>query len=348
MTAPAETDLPLLQVEHLRTAFTVEGAQLVAVDDVSFTLSAGRTLAIVGESGSGKTVLTRTIMQLLPRTGVQTSGRVFLTGRDMCQLDEKALRQIWGRHIALILQDPMSSLTPTLTIGSQIAESLQQHLNMSRLVARARAVDLLESVGIPAPRSALDRYPHQLSGGLRQRVCIAIAMACGPALLLADEPTTALDVTVQAQILDLLAAQQSERQMAMILITHDLAIVAGRADHTIVMYAGRIVEQGPTRRIFAAPRMPYTRGLLDCIPRLSDPSHTPLAAIPGRPPDLLRLGHGCPFAPRCARVHDRCHRDAPPLVSDGGGHWYACWYPIPDERGSANGSPEPTDRNTVS
>jgi len=348
VTTPADTDLPLLQVERLRTAFTVEGAQLVAVDDVSFTLSAGRTLAIVGESGSGKTVLTRTIMQLLPRTGVQTSGRVFLSGRDMCQLDEKALRQVWGRHIALILQDPMSSLTPTLTIGTQIAESLQQHLNMSRTMARTRSVELLESVGIPAPRSALDRYPHQLSGGLRQRVCIAIAMACGPALLLADEPTTALDVTVQAQILNLLAAQQSERQMAMILITHDLAIVAGRADHTIVMYAGRIVEQGPTRRIFAAPRMPYTRGLLDCIPRLSDPSHTPLAAIPGRPPDLLRLGAGCPFAPRCARVRDRCHREAPPLITDGGGHWYACWYPIPDERGSANGSPEPTDRNTVS
>jgi oligopeptide/dipeptide ABC transporter ATP-binding protein len=335
--APAELDGPLLQVEHLRTSFSVQGARLVAVDDVSFTLGAGRTLAIVGESGSGKTVLTRTIMQLLPRAGVQTSGRVVFDGRDMCELDEKQLRQVWGRHIALILQDPMSSLTPTLTIGTQIAESLQKHLNMSRKDARARSVELLESVGIPAPGAALALYPHQLSGGLRQRVCIAIAMACGPALLLADEPTTALDVTVQAQILNLLAAQQTERQMAMILITHDLAIVAGRADYTIVMYAGRIVEQGPTRRIFAAPRMPYTRSLLDCIPRLSDPSHTPLAAIPGRPPDLLRLGPGCPFAPRCARVQDRCRTHAPPLAeADEARHWYACWYPLSQE--SINGS----------
>jgi oligopeptide/dipeptide ABC transporter ATP-binding protein len=320
----------LLQVENLRTSFDVHGERLVAVDDVSFTLAAGRTLAIVGESGSGKTVLSRSIMQILPRTGVQTSGRVMFGGHDLTALDDKALQQVWGRQIAMILQDPMSSLTPTLTIGRQIAESLQWHLKMSRGQARNRSAELLASVGIPAPTAALNRYPHQLSGGLRQRVCIAIALACGPLLLLADEPTTSLDVTVQAQILDLLAAQQSEREMAMILITHDLAVVAGRADETIVMYAGRIVERAPTRRIFTAPRMPYTRGLIESIPRLSDPSHTPLTAIPGRPPELIRLGPGCPFAPRCPRVQDRCGSEAPPLTeTDDGDHWYACWYPLP-------------------
>jgi oligopeptide/dipeptide ABC transporter ATP-binding protein len=324
------TDGPLLHVESLRTSFDVQGERLVAVDDVSFALAAGRTLAIVGESGSGKTVLSRSIMQILPRTGVQTSGRVVFGGRDLMALDDRALQQVWGRQIAMILQDPMSSLTPTLTIGRQISESLQWHLKMGRRQARDRSAELLASVGIPSPAAALSRYPHQLSGGLRQRVCIAIALACSPLLLLADEPTTSLDVTVQAQILDLLGAQQSEREMAMILVTHDLAVVAGRADETIVMYAGRIVERAPTRRIFAAPRMPYTRGLLDSIPRLSDPSHTPLTAIPGRPPELIRLGPGCPFAPRCPRVQDRCRSEAPPLTeTDDGDHWYACWYPLP-------------------
>jgi oligopeptide/dipeptide ABC transporter ATP-binding protein len=324
------TDEPLLRVENLRTSFDVLGERLMAVDDVSFTLAAGRTLAIVGESGSGKTVLSRSIMRILPRTGVQTSGRVVFDGRDLNVLDAKAMQQVWGRQIAMILQDPMSSLTPTLRIGSQISESLQWHLKMSRRRARDRSAELLASVGVPSPAAALDRFPHQLSGGLRQRVCIAIALACGPLLLLADEPTTSLDVTVQAQILDLLAAQQSERRMAMILITHDLAVVAGRADETIVMYAGRIVERAPTRRIFAAPRMPYTRGLLGSIPRLGDRSHTPLTAIPGRPPELIRLGPGCAFAPRCPVVQDRCRSEAPPLTnSDDDEHWYACWYPLP-------------------
>jgi oligopeptide/dipeptide ABC transporter ATP-binding protein len=320
----------LLQVESLRTSFDVQGERLVAVDDVSFTLAAGRTLAIVGESGSGKTVLSRSIMQILPRTGVQTSGRVLFGGHDLTVLDDKQLRQVWGREIAMILQDPMSSLTPTLTIGRQISESLQWHLKMSRGQALDRSAELLASVGIPSPTAALHRYPHQLSGGLRQRVCIAIALACSPRLLLADEPTTSLDVTVQAQILELLAAQQSEREMAMILITHDLAVVAGRADETIVMYAGQIVERAPTRRIFAAPRMPYTRGLLESIPRLSDPSHTPLTAIPGRPPELIGLGPGCRFAPRCPRAQDRCKSETPPLTeTENGEHWYACWYPLP-------------------
>jgi peptide/nickel transport system ATP-binding protein len=249
----------------------------------------------------------------------------------------------------MILQDPMSSLTPTLTIGRQISESLQWHLKMSRGQARDRSAELLASVGIPSPLAALDRYPHQLSGGLRQRVCIAIALACGPLLMLADEPTTSLDVTVQAQILDLLAAQQSEREMAMILITHDLAVVAGRADETIVMYAGRIVERAPTRRIFAAPRMPYTRGLLESIPRLRDPSHTPLAAIPGRPPELIGLGPGCPFAPRCPRVRDRCGSEAPPLTeTDDGDHWYACWYPLaPPTNAQAASSAPVSERGPV-
>lgn len=332
MTVPGRgaADDQLLQVENLCTSFDVQGERLVAVDDVSFTLAAGRTLAIVGESGSGKTVLSRSIMQILPRTGVQTSGRVLFGGHDLTTLDDKQLQHVWGREIAMILQDPMSSLTPTLTIGRQISESLQWHLKMSRGQARDRSCELLASVGIPQPAAAMNRYPHQLSGGLRQRVCIAIALACSPRLLLADEPTTSLDVTVQAQILDLLAAQQSEREMAMVLITHDLAVVAGRADETIVMYAGRIVERAPTKRIFAAPRMPYTRGLLESIPRLSDPSHTPLTAIPGRPPELIRLGPGCRFAPRCPRARARCQSEAPPLsATDHVDHWYACWYPLP-------------------
>ena len=349
MTLPglAATSRPLLEVESLCTSFDVQGERLVAVDDVSFSLAAGRTLAIVGESGSGKTVLSRSIMQILPRTGVQTSGRVVFSGRELTGLGDKALQQVWGRQIAMILQDPMSSLTPTLTIGRQISESLQWHLKLSRRQARDRSAQLLAAVGIPSPTAALDRYPHQLSGGLRQRVCIAIALACGPLLLLADEPTTSLDVTVQAQILDLLAAQQSERAMAMILITHDLAVVAGRADETIVMYAGRIVERAPTSRIFAAPRMPYTRGLLESIPRLSDPSHTPLTAIPGRPPELIRLGPGCAFAPRCPRAQDRCRSEAPTLTeADDGGHWFACWYPLPPPTGAQPADSVPLDQQS--
>ena len=246
---PAET---LLTVEDLRTTFDTPRGKLTAVDGVSFELEAGRTLGVVGESGSGKTVLSRSVMRLLPKRGATSTGRVRFNGHEMVGLTQKQLRGIWGTELAMVFQDPMTSLNPTMRIGNQITESLRYHLGMSSSEATEHAVVLLSSVGIPTPERRLHDYPHQLSGGLRQRVTIAIALACGPRLLFADEPTTALDVTVQAQILDLLAAQQRERSMAMILVTHDLGVVAGRTDDIAVMYGGKIVEQAPTNR--ATPR----------------------------------------------------------------------------------------------
>ncbi len=320
---------PLLVVEGLHTGFELQSRTLKAVDGVSFSLDYGKTLAVVGESGSGKTVLCRSIMGLLPRSGVRTSGRVVLAGKDLNQLSPKELHKEWGRNVSMILQDPMTSLNPTVKIGRQIAESARWHLQLDRHQARRRSIDLLESVGIPSPEAALGRYPHQLSGGLRQRVAIASALACDPLLVLADEPTTALDVTIQAQILNLLDAEQAKRRMAMILITHDLGIVAGRADETMVMYAGRVVEKAPTRKLFFSPRMPYTRGLFDSLPRIHNPSHTLLPVIPGRPPDLASLGEGCSFEPRCSSAQPRCRTEAPPLVSgEDPEHLFACWYPV--------------------
>jgi len=295
------------------------------VDGVSFELDAGRTLGIVGESGCGKTVLSRSLLRLNPVSG----GRVVFDGTDLLGLDEAELRAVRGRDVSIVFQDPMSSLNPVLTIGRQVGETLVVHLGMSRRAARERARELLAAVGIPSPAARLDEYPHQLSGGMRQRVTIAMALACEPRLLIADEPTTALDVTVQAQILDLLKQQQEERGMAMILISHDLGVVAGRTDEIAVMYAGRIVERAPTRMLFSRVRMPYTEALLRAIPRLEEPSHTRLLAIGGRPPDLVSPPPGCRFSPRCHRVQDRCRRDDPPLMPDAeAGHAFACWYPV--------------------
>ncbi len=325
---------PLLEVRDMHTSFHTRRGTVRAVDGVSFTLGRGRTLGVVGESGSGKTVLTRSIMGLLPMgASVERSGNVVLAGHDLTVLNAATLRQVWGTEVAVIFQDPGTALNPVVRVGRQITESLRQRLGFDRRAARDTAVALLASVGIPAPEQRLRNYPHELSGGMRQRVMIAIALACSPRLLLADEPTTGLDVTVQAQILDLLASQQRERHMAMILVTHDLGVVAGRTDEIAVMYAGRVVEQAPTADLFAHTRMPYTEALMRSIPRVADPSHTRLRAIPGRPPDLSATITGCAFAPRCPYAQEHCRTYAPPLRTAGTGHTFACWYPV----GSAEG-----------
>ena len=320
---------PLLEVNDLATYFTTERGLVRAVDGVSLALQRGQTLGIVGESGSGKTILSRSIMGLLPRTNVMRRGQVVYAGHDMVGLPERELRLIWGVEMSMVFQDPMTSLNPVMRIGRQITESLIYHLGIDDEEAHDRALALLRSVGIPEPERRLREYPHQLSGGMRQRVTIAIALACGPKLLLADEPTTALDVTIQAQILDLLQAQQQERFMAMILVTHDLGVVAGRTDEIAVMYAGKIVERAPTRVLFRDMKMPYTEALMESIPRLSNPTHSRLTAIPGRPPDLVNPPPGCRFAPRCRYAQERCWAEEPPLMeASTPEHLYACWFPV--------------------
>jgi len=316
---------PLLKVSNLRTAFSTARGLVQAVDDVSFALQPGKTLAIVGESGSGKSVLSRSIMGLLPRNA-EASGQVSLNGRDLRALPERALRKVRGREVSMVFQDPMTSLTPTMTIGKQIMESLVRHMGMSKPAARTQALALLSSVGMPQAGIRIDHYPHQLSGGMRQRVAIAIAMACEPSLIIADEPTTALDVTVQAEILDLLQRQVRQRHMSMILITHDMGIVAGRADDVAVMYAGRIVEHAPVRDLFRNTRMPYTAALLASIPRMEG-ARARLETIAGRPPDMVDRPSGCAFRPRCKHAQADCAVQAPPL-NDHGGHRVACWHPL--------------------
>ena len=330
---------PLLTVDDLRTAFRTPRGTLRAVDGVSLSVRRGETLGVVGESGSGKTVLSRSIMGLLPARDVVRSGTVHFAGHEMTALPLADLRQIWGAEMSMIFQDPMTALNPVVRVGRQITESLRLHLHLDKKEALATAVELLRSVGIPSPEERVRSYPFQLSGGMRQRVMIAIALACSPRLVLADEPTTGLDVSVQAQILDLLATLQRERHMAVILVTHDLGVVAKRADHVAVMYAGRIVERAPTRTLFAHTRMPYTRALMESIPRLADPSGTRLRAIGGRPPDLLNPPTGCRFAPRCAFAQDKCRQEEPPLQpSEHPDHVFACWFPLAD---GASASPEP-------
>ena len=280
---------------------------LRAVDHVDLTVGAGRTLGVVGESGCGKTMLSRAILQLLPKKA-KLSGRVMFDGQDLVRLVAEKLRKLRGRSLAVVFQDPMTSLNPVLTIGTQLIETLQEHLELDLAAARKRSVELLAAVGIPAPEQRLTQYPHQLSGGMRQRVAIAIALSCEPKLLIADEPTTALDVTIQAQILDLLAREQRRRHMAMILITHDLGVVAGRTDEVAVMYAGRVVERAPTPALFKKMRMPYTEALLAAIPKIDAAPHTPLPAISGRPPDPTRPMQGCSFSPRCRYAAGRCQQ----------------------------------------
>ncbi len=346
---------PLLEVCDLETGFETPRGLLRAVDGVSFSLEQGKTLGIVGESGSGKTVLARSVLNLVFSRHVVRGGQVLYRGRDLRALSVREMTHVWGVELASVFQDPMTSLNPTLRIGDQLTESLWYHLGLRRHELHRHALALLGSVGIPEPEKRLREYPHELSGGMRQRVTIAIALACGPHLLVADEPTTALDVTVQKQILDLLAAQQRERHMGIILITHDLGVVAGRTDEIAVMYAGKIVERAPTRVLFPDRRHPYTDGLLRSIPRLADDPHTRLSVIPGRPPDLVGLPQGCRFAPRCPHAQPRCLRQQPPLESDGADHWSACFYPIGSAEGlgarernrvagvNAAGTPVPTE-----
>jgi oligopeptide/dipeptide ABC transporter ATP-binding protein len=327
---------PLLEVDDLNVSFATGRGQLHAVQGVSLQLEQGKTLGIVGESGSGKTVLSRAIMGLLPRGSATQTGSVRYDGTEILNAPNAALRTLWGTNIAMVFQDPMTSLNPVLRIGHQIAEPLRLHLGLSRSEAKETALSLLMQVGIPSPVERFDAYPGQLSGGMRQRVVIAIALACAPRLLMADEPTTGLDVTVQAQILDLLSSLQRDRQMAMILVTHDLGVVATRTDEIIVMYAGNVVERAPTPVLFSHMSMPYTEALLSSMPRIANPSHTRLKAIEGRPPDLLYPPAGCPFAPRCPYVQDKCHTAKPPLVEGAtAGHRYACWFPLDSIRTKA-------------
>ena len=318
----------LLVVEDLQTTFRTPRGPLRAVDGVSFQLRTGETLGVVGESGSGKSVLVRSVMGILPASAAIT-GNVLYEGRNTLELSRREARHFWGTQMAMVFQDPMTSLNPVKKIGVAITESMRYHLGLSKDEARKRALELLQLVGIPAPDRRLDEYPHQLSGGMRQRVVIAIALACDPKLLIADEPTTALDVTVQKQILDLLSSIQAERGMGMVLITHDLGVVAGRADRIQVMYAGRVVEQAPTRTLFAEMRHPYTEALLRSIPRVEYPSHTRLEAISGRPPDLVHPPVGCRFAARCRYAQPRCLAEDPALMPAGSpGHEHACFFPV--------------------
>jgi peptide/nickel transport system ATP-binding protein len=320
---------PLLEVEDVKTSFQTPRGVVHAVDGVSFSLDRGRTLGVVGESGSGKTVMARSVMGLLPKKGVIREGSIKFEGREIGNAGANEMRHIWGSQMAMIFQDPMTSLNPVMKVGKQITESLLYHLDISRSYADELAEALLTSVGIPEAKRRLGEYPHQLSGGLRQRVMIAIALACGPKLLFADEPTTALDVTVQAQILDLLQEQQRERFMAMILVTHDLGVVAGRTDEIAVMYAGKIVEKAPTSVLFSNMKMPYTEALVHSIPKLADKSHTRLNVIPGRPPQLVNPPVGCRFATRCPYAQEKCVKEEPPLrESDVPGHKFACWFPV--------------------
>jgi peptide/nickel transport system ATP-binding protein len=320
----------LLEIENLAVRFASEGGELNAVNGLSFSVEPGETLAIVGESGSGKSVTAMSVLRLLKSPPARITGRALFKGQDLFALPEPEMRRIRGNKIGMIFQEPMSSLNPVMAVGAQIAESVRLHQGVSRAQARDRALDLLSRVGIPAPERRMREYPHQLSGGMRQRVMIAIALACNPELLIADEPTTALDVTVQAQILDLMRGLKAEFGSAIILISHDLGVVAEIADRIIIMYAGRIVEQGTMRRILTAPMHPYTKGLLAAIPHLRvsscarEPPRRRLVEIPGVVPSLRERIAGCAFAPRCAHCTSICQTTPPPTVATGPDHQVAC------------------------
>jgi oligopeptide/dipeptide ABC transporter ATP-binding protein len=317
----------LLEVKNLQTQFATRSGVVRAVDDVSWDVDEGETVALVGESGCGKSVSALSIMRLVAGPdGRITGGRILFKGRDLLELSEEEMRRVRGREIAMIFQEPMTSLNPVLTIARQLTEGLEIHLKMSPPESRRRAIELLGMVGIPDPERRLGQYPHQFSGGMRQRMMIAMALACNPSLILADEPTTALDVTIQAQILELLKDLSRRFGVAMLIITHNLGVVARYADRVNVMYAGRIIERGTAREIYADPRHPYTLGLLRSVPRLDEPRRARLEPIEGQPPDLTRLAPGCAFAPRCTFRVERCVREAPPLRPLGaGGHVSACW-----------------------
>jgi len=306
--------LPLLEVNDLHTYFYTRDGVVRAVDGITFELAAGETLGLVGESGCGKTVTALSLMRLIPQPpGKITEGQIIFDGQDVLKMDDDEVRGIRGNNVAMIFQDPMTSLNPVLTISRQVSEALELHLKMDRSEARKRTVELLDLVGIPSAKKRLDDYPHQFSGGMRQRVMIAMALSCNPKLILADEPTTALDVTIQAQILDLLKNLAREFRTAFILITHDLGVVAGMTQRIHVMYAGRIVEKADTGELFANPKHPYTWGLLRSIPRLDEQRKQRLVPIEGLPPDLIAPPPGCKFEPRCAYRRDVCREKEPPL-----------------------------------
>jgi peptide/nickel transport system ATP-binding protein len=320
---------PLLSVRDLRVTFQRKGEpETVAVDGVSFDVAPGQIVGLVGESGCGKSVTSMAIMRLLPERGVRVSGSVVMDGTDLLTLSEPQMRERRGRDMSMVFQDPLTSLNPVIPIGLQITEVLRRHRGMGKEAARKAAVELLDRVGIPDPRRRLDSYPHQLSGGMRQRALIAIALACSPRLLIADEPTTALDVTIQAQILELLRELVRETGAALIMITHDLGVVAGLCETVNVLYAGRIVERAQRHRLFGTPRHPYTHGLLRSIPRLDSPQGEELPAIQGSVVDNVPWDHACAFAPRCPRSLERC-LEVTPLGETAGGRLLRCHNPVP-------------------
>jgi oligopeptide transport system ATP-binding protein len=326
--------LALLEVNGLRTQFFTQDGVVKAVNGVSFYLDEGETLGIVGESGCGKSVSVMSLMRLIPQPpGRIVGGEVTFEGQDLLALSDDEIRHIRGNKIAMIFQDPMTSLNPVLTIGRQIGEALELHMGMNRHEARKRSAELLSLVGIPSAESRLDDYPHQFSGGMRQRAMIAMGLACNPQLLIADEPTTALDVTIQAQIVDLVKRLRDGIGMAVIWITHDLGVVAGLADRMMVMYAGFIVEEAPVKAIYGDPRHPYTIGLLGSLPRLDQIRAEKLQSIEGLPPDLIALPEGCPFAARCAYVLEKCRTERPELEPVGPRHRAACWVDVTQTRG---------------
>ncbi|HYV82755.1 MAG TPA: ABC transporter ATP-binding protein [Pyrinomonadaceae bacterium] len=316
----------LLEVKNLRTYFETDDGIVKAVDDITFQLKRGETLGIVGESGSGKSVTNLSIIRLVPNPpGKIVSGQVFFNGNDLLLLSNDAIRKIRGRRIAMIFQDPMTSLNPFMKISKQLMEMTELHLGHSKAQAYAHAIRMLETVGIPDARERADSYPHEFSGGMRQRVMIAMALSCEPELLIADEPTTALDVTIQAQILELIKTLKRETGTSVILITHDLGVVAGMTDHVIVMYAGKIFEQAPTKELYSVPGNPYTKGLLRSVPDPTD-EQGKLYQIPGLPPDVAHLKPGCPFAQRCDYTQDICTREFPPFVQLNADHYSLCHF----------------------
>ncbi len=337
MTA-SPADAPLLDVRGLEVTFPTPRGALRALDGVSFSVPPGRALALVGESGSGKSVTAKAIMNLLPSTAT-IGGEVWFDGREIRALPKAETRHLLGVDVAMIFQDPMTALNPVKRIGAQLTEHVRYHKGLSRTDARDRAIEVLERVNVPAARTRLRQYPHELSGGLRQRMVIAMALACGPKLLIADEPTTALDVTVQKQILDLLDELRADLDMTMILITHDLGVAFGRCDEIAVMYAGRAVERVVSSRILDHMQHPYTEALLDTIPKVENAPHTRLDPIPGRPPDLTRPPAGCRFAPRCRYAQSMCLTDDPALRAGGSlgdaAHLFACHLPVGSEEGQA-------------
>ncbi len=320
------TDDVILQVKDLKTYFKLDEGLLKAVDGVSFDLRKGETLGIVGESGSGKSVTNLAIMKLIPTPpGRIAGGQVLFDGKDLVTMSDNEIRQIRGNKISMIFQDPMTSLNPFLRISTQMIETIVLHQGLDKKAAKLKAIEMLKLAGIPAPESRIDQYPHQFSGGMRQRVMIAMALSCNPEILIADEPTTALDVTIQAQILELINELSARLGTAVILITHSLGVVAGMCDNICVMYAGRVVERGNADEIFADPKHPYTQGLIKSVPRLDKTSNQRLYSIPGQPPNVINLPDCCPFFPRCDRAMDVCKSKYPPVADIGNGRSVACW-----------------------